>query len=80
MKGDTRCEDGRLLRHDPQPDDPGLETDMGKCPECEGKGCSSAGHVGQCDCCGKHGELAFSIAYGIETWSCAEGCEEDKTD
>lgn len=24
----TRCVDGRLMRHDPQPDDPGLETDF----------------------------------------------------
>lgn len=34
-----RCEDGRLMRHDPQPDDPNLETDRGKCPDCDGKGC-----------------------------------------
>lgn len=36
---DTRCIDGRLMRHEPQPDDPYLETDIGKCPECNGKGC-----------------------------------------
>lgn len=42
----TRCVDGRLMRHDPMPDDPYLETDIGKCPECEGKGCA------ECDCCG----------------------------
>lgn len=35
----TRCEDGHLFRHDPQADDPYLETDIGRCPECEGKGC-----------------------------------------
>ena len=35
----TRCVDGRLYRHDPQPDDPDLETDIGQCPECAGKGC-----------------------------------------
>ena len=35
----TRCVDGRTMRHDPQPDDPGLETDIGKCSECNGKGC-----------------------------------------
>jgi hypothetical protein len=34
MKGDIRCVDGRLMRHDPQPDDPDLETDRGPCPEC----------------------------------------------
>ena len=27
------------MRHDPQPDDPGLETDIGQCEECEGHGC-----------------------------------------
>ena len=41
----TRCIDGRLMRHDPQHDDPNLETDIGKCPECEGNGCF-------CECCG----------------------------
>lgn len=40
MKGDTRCIDGRLWRHDPQSDDPYLETDIGKCPDCDGDGCS----------------------------------------
>jgi hypothetical protein len=27
------------MRHDPQPDDPYLETDLGVCPDCEGLGC-----------------------------------------
>lgn len=40
MKGDTRCVDGRLIRHDPQSDDPDLETDRGACPDCQGRGCS----------------------------------------
>ena len=35
----TRCIEGRLFRHDPQHDDPDLETDIGQCPECDGKGC-----------------------------------------
>jgi hypothetical protein len=35
----TRCVEGRLFRHDPQHDDPDLETDVGACPECNGKGC-----------------------------------------
>lgn len=39
MKGDTRCVDGRLMRHDPQDDDPSLETDRGVCPDCDGEGC-----------------------------------------
>jgi len=34
-----RCEDGRLMRHTPMPDDPELETDIGPCPNCLGKGC-----------------------------------------
>jgi hypothetical protein len=34
--------------------------------------------TGQCDCCGADNvELSFCVAYGIETWSCAEGCERD---
>jgi len=39
MKGDLRCLDGRLMRHDPQPDDPDLEADRGVCPDCGGRGC-----------------------------------------
>jgi hypothetical protein len=30
-----RCVDGRMMRHDPQPDDPGFETDIGQCPHYE---------------------------------------------
>ena len=40
MRGDIRCIEGRLFRHDPQHDDPELETDVGQCPECAGKGCN----------------------------------------
>lgn len=39
MKGDLRCVEGQLYRHDPQPDDPNLETDRGVCPDCNGRGC-----------------------------------------
>jgi len=39
MRGDIRCVEGRSFRHDPQHDDPELETDIGRCRECEGKGC-----------------------------------------
>lgn len=35
------CVDGRLMRHDPQSDDPYLQTDQGKCPDCDGHGCAS---------------------------------------
>jgi len=36
-----RCVDGRKMRHDPQPDDPHLETDVGQCENCEGAGCEN---------------------------------------
>lgn len=42
MNGDIRCLEGRLWRHDPQHDDPYLETDVGQCPECDGEGCDRA--------------------------------------
>lgn len=38
----TRCVEGRLFRHDPQYDDPDLETDIGQCDLCEGVGCFQA--------------------------------------
>lgn len=38
-KGDIRCIDGRSMRHDPQHNDPYLETDLGACPDCDGAGC-----------------------------------------
>lgn len=44
----VRCIDGRLMRHDQQPDDPYLETDVGKCDACAGKGCDTL-----CSECGK---------------------------
>lgn len=43
MKGDLRCFEGRLMRHDPQWDDPDLETDIGRCPDCSGDGCGDDG-------------------------------------
>lgn len=39
MKGDIRCVEGTLYRHDPQHDDPYCETARGKCQKCDGKGC-----------------------------------------
>jgi len=50
MKGDIRCVGGRLMRHDPQFDDPDLETDIGECQECEGKSYNCA------DCGASHAE------------------------
>lgn len=35
-----QCVEGRILRHDPQSDDPYLQTDIGSCPDCYGLGCS----------------------------------------
>jgi hypothetical protein len=43
MKGDLHCVGGRVLRHDPQFDDPELQTDMGECPDCSGDGCGDDG-------------------------------------
>ena len=43
MDGRFSCVSGRLMRHDPQPDDPYLETDMGECPDCSGGGCGDYG-------------------------------------
>lgn len=34
-----RCVEGRKMRHDPQFEDPDLETDVGVCEDCEGEGC-----------------------------------------
>lgn len=42
-KGDLRCIEGRLFRHDPQWDGPDLETDIGACPDCSGEGCGDDG-------------------------------------
>jgi len=39
VKGDLRCVGGDLYRHDPQLDDPSLETYCGICPDCGGQGC-----------------------------------------
>jgi hypothetical protein len=65
-----RCVEGRAMRHDPQPDDPYLETDIGECEECEGEGCQ------ECDCCGKLKPLSHCFAAGgIETFACSE-CRE----
>lgn len=30
------------MRHDPQDDDPELETDVGQCPDCSGDGCGDS--------------------------------------
>jgi hypothetical protein len=43
VRGDLRCIEGRLYRHDPQYDDPDLETDVGECPDCSGDGCGDDG-------------------------------------
>jgi hypothetical protein len=45
MNGNLRCIDGRIFRHDPQDDDPYLETDVGECPDCSGDGCGDDGEA-----------------------------------
>lgn len=35
----TRCDGGTLYRHDPCPDDPYFEMEIGQCPKCGGRGC-----------------------------------------
>jgi hypothetical protein len=62
----TRCVDGRLMRHDPQFDDPDLETDVGECPECEGDGCK------ECDCCGNRAPVSRCWLGPLETFACDE--------
>jgi hypothetical protein len=68
----VRCVDGRAMRHDPQPDDPYLETDIGRCEECEGAGC------GECDACGYTvGHLNKTMYCGIETRACDKCMDDD---
>jgi hypothetical protein len=40
-----RCIDGRLFRHRPFFDDPDFEYDVGRCPDCDGKGCDEEGET-----------------------------------
>lgn len=72
-----RCVDGRIMRHDPQPDDPGLETDIGECDACEGEGCNAAGTI-VCETCGGEGEIDQTIGGEAtsETVPCPD-CGED---
>jgi hypothetical protein len=39
MRGDIRCIDGTAYKHLPMNDDPDFEIAVGRCPDCEGKGC-----------------------------------------
>ena len=48
LPSSLRCIYGRAMRHDPQPDDPNLETDIGVCEECNGAGCVDL----ECQICG----------------------------
>lgn len=45
MRGNIRCIEGILFRHEPQSDDPAFEMQVGKCPECEGFGCDQYASV-----------------------------------
>lgn len=67
-----RCIDGRLMRHDPQPDDPNLETDIGKCPECNGAGCDKNVDEGDWQDIETAPRDGTHITVG--TFPCAPGC------
>lgn len=64
-----RCVDGRVMRHDPQHDDPELETDIGQCEECEGRGCDIV-----CETCGGEGEI--DQRHGGEATSATVPCPD----
>ena len=74
MKGDLRCVDGRLMRHDPQSDDPYLETDRGECPDCAGEGCEAIRRHAEthCECCG---EKVTSYPNGCPLCSAPQCCQ-----
>lgn len=78
MKGDFRCVYGRLMRHDPQPDDPYLETDRGTCHECDGAGCRVSP---PCQVCGKADGIIswpdFDRSKAICPYCCAKEDHED---
>lgn len=73
MKGDIRCVEGRTMRHDPQHDDPDLETDIGECDLCSGAGCDDL-DPDACTNPGGHEFVCTGTAYGgdDERW-CGEG-------
>lgn len=69
-QGSTRCVEGRVYRHDPQYDDPDLETDIGQCPECEGDGCDEEDGEDDDGCCPGCGACP-----GFTGVDCDETCE-----
>ncbi len=74
MKGDIRCVEGRSMRHDPQYDDPDLETDIGECDLCNGVGCDNIHDPDTCTNPSGHEFVCTGTAYGgdDERW-CGEG-------
>ena len=74
----TRCTDGRLMKRTPASDDPYLETDIGKCPECDGKGC-----VKGCQRCGDEdcspNVEAFELSGECVCDECAEEIFEENS-
>ena len=82
MRGDLRCVDGTLFRHDPQHDDPYLETARGKCPECNGEGRNCA------DCGAPHAEehwddyepLSFGGPFRLTVLHLCERCADRRRD
>ena len=73
MKGDVRCIEGRLWRHDPQNDDPELETQVGECPDCSGKGCDDAEPVTFINGLGNRIKLEVRRQDGGLVWVSMEG-------
>jgi hypothetical protein len=67
MRGDLRCVDGRLWRHDPQFDDPDLETHIGQCPDCSGDGCGDNGEP-----VAKSGRSDAWIGRAVSTANCLQ--------
>ncbi|HEX4112728.1 MAG TPA: hypothetical protein VH020_09355 [Stellaceae bacterium] len=74
MNGDARCIDGRLMRHDPQHDDPDLETELGACPECDGKGRNCE------DCGAAHAEETWDIPIPPGAEYFCEACADRRRD
>ena len=86
MKGDLRCIDGRLWRHDPVPFDPTtgdcdpyFEMDIGECPDCNGIGCDKL-----CEHCEEptlgvtfNDDGEFLCTECLVEWAIEEGYEHD---
>lgn len=60
------------MRHDPQHDDPYLQTDIGACDDCEGHGCV------KCERCESIGPWAVNVeAFELSGQVVCEDCAEE---